>query len=72
MRKTRSYPQHNAEGYRDPTAYEAMKPVQTEQSAEEERLKRMIKTVKSVIDFAGFDLIERIQVQDKKSGKVYK
>lgn len=72
MRKKRGYPQRNAEGYSDPTAYGALQPMQAEKNEEEERLKRMVKTVKAVVEFAGFDLIERIQVRDRKSGRIYK
>ena len=38
---------------------------------EEERMKRTIKTVKWIIELAGFDLCSRIELRDKKSGKIY-
>lgn len=72
MRRIKGYPQRNSEGYPDPTAYGAMNQMQTAHDEEEERLKQMVKTVKNIVDLAGFELIERIQVKDKKSGRVYK
>ena len=55
----------------DPTAYEALSCIQNAKNEEEERMKRTIKTVKWIIELAGFDLCSRIELRDKKSGKIY-
>lgn len=55
----------------DPTAYEALSSIQNAKTEEEERMKRTIKTVKWIIELAGFDLCSRIEIRDKKSGKIY-
>jgi len=36
------------------------------------RNNRLIKIIKSIIDIAGFDLIARIEVRDRKTGRVYR
>lgn len=65
-------PWENAEGYPDPTAYEAMKPVIAEENEQEKRVKTLIHILKHIIDFAGFDLLNRIEIRDRKNGKEFK
>lgn len=62
----------NAEGYNDPTAHNAMTKVMRE---EQERLRRIgliVNIVKNVADLAGFDLIGRITLRDRKTGREYR
>ena len=63
---------HNPEGYADPTAHAALAPMQDAQDRADQRCQRMIKAVKTLIDLAGFDLLARIEVRDRKTGRVYK
>lgn len=65
-------PYRNAEGYADPTAYAAMVPIQRQQDEADQRLAQLIKTIKNMIDLADFDLLERIEVRDRKTGRVYR
>ena len=65
----------NDSGCPDPTAYEAMKHIQ----CEEKRLNRVdsdahtvVTTIKNILDLAGFELVERIQIRHKKSGKIFR
>ena len=65
----------NNSGCPDPTAYEAMKNIQTE----EKRLiqtdlnaRLVITTIKNILDLSGFELVERIQIRHKKTGKIFK
>ncbi|AZK44787.1 hypothetical protein [Paenibacillus lentus] len=65
-------PKYNASGYPDPTAYQAMKPVVREESELDRKVHRLIKTLKSIIEWAGFELIGRIQIKDKRTGREFK
>ena len=65
----------NDSGCPDPTAYEALKHIQNE----EKRLYRVdsdahtvITTIKNILDLSGFELLGRIQIRHKKSGRIYK
>ena len=65
----------NDSGCPDPTAYEAMKRIQNE----EKRLNHVdsdahmvVTTIKNILDLSGFELVERIQIRHKKSGKIFK
>ena len=61
-------PWENNSGCHDPTAYHAMKPIQDE----EQRVSELIKVLKYIIRAAGFDLLNRIEVKDRKSGRTYR
>ena len=65
----------NGSGYYDPTAYEAMKQIQTEANRlnhVDNNAHMVVTTIKNILDLAGFELVERIQIRHKKSGKIYK
>lgn len=66
-----SKPWQNAEGYTDRTAYAAVKHMQKE-DREQKRLNELISVLKYIINAAGFDLVNRIELQDRESGKVFK
>lgn len=63
---------YNSEGYADPTAYEGMKGVIREESEAEKRVHDLVKVLKYIINAAGFELSERVQLKDKKTGREYK
>lgn len=65
-------PKLNTEGYKDTTAYYGMRDVMKEESETDKRAYDLIKVLKYVIRAMGFELIERIQLRDTKSGKEYK
>ena len=62
----------NAEGYKDPTAYNAMTKVMREENEPQRRINALIGSIKSLIDLAGFDLLNRIEVRDRKTGREYR
>lgn len=70
----------NQEGYADPTAVIAVGRVIKEQKKQseyelqetEKRAHNLIKVLEYIIKTAGFELVERIQVKDIKTGKVYR
>ena len=57
----------NKEGYADPTAYHALKNIEDEKTVSE-----LVFILKWIINKSGFELVERIQLRDKKKGKIYK
>lgn len=65
-------PFYNSEGYPDPTAYHAMKSVIQEEKELEKKVHNLISVLKFVTDWAGFEIIGRIQIKHKKTGKVFK
>ena len=67
----------NAEGYSDPTPGEAMSNIRREQRQQEvvERLaviSRLIPVMKQTAELAGFEVVGRITLKDKETGKEYR
>lgn len=65
-------PYHNPSGAADPTAYAAMGKVQEQQDEADVRLIQMLSVVKPIINWAGFDLLNRIEVRDRKTKRIYR
>lgn len=65
-------PKCNSEGYYDPTAYYGLRPIIKEESALEREVNALIKVLKYIISKSGFELVSRIELMDKKSGRVFK
>ena len=68
---------NNAEGYSDPTPGEAMSNIRREQRQQEtaERLaviSRLIPVMKQTAELAGFEVVGRITLKDKETGKEYR
>lgn len=59
---------YNPEGYRDQTAYDAIKNVMEE----EEKVSILIHTIKSILRICGFELIRRIEIRSLKTGREYR
>lgn len=66
------FPYYNQDGYPDPTAYEAMAPIQKIQDDSDKRLAQLIKALKVIIELADYDLLARIEVRDRKTGRTYR
>lgn len=67
----------NAEGYSDPTPGEAMSNIRREQRQQEvaERLaviSRLIPVMKQTAELAGFEVVGRITLKDKETGKEHR
>ena len=62
----------NAEGYSDPTAYEAIKNVERGADADDERFHKLLDTIFSICELSGFHIEERIIIKDKKTGKIWR
>lgn len=65
-------PWQNGEGYADPTAYEGLKPIIQEEVEQQKRVNNLIFVLKYIIRLAGFDLLNRIEIKDRKTGREYR
>lgn len=65
-------PKKNSEGYPDPTAYEGLRSIIEEENALERRVNQLIKTLKYITGLAGFELISRIEIKDKETGRIFR
>ena len=65
-------PWQNHEGYSDLTVYEGLKPVIREDVEREKRLNTLIFVLKYIIRLAGFELLNRIELKDRQTGKEYR
>lgn len=61
-------PWENKSGCKDPTAYAATKPI----SEEEQRVSDLVKAIKTLARLAGFDILNRIELRDRRSGRAYR
>lgn len=61
-------PWENSSGCKDPTAYGATKTI----SEEEQRVAELVKVLKTIIRWAGFEPINRIELRDRRSGRTYR
>ena len=65
-------PRKNSEGYSDPTAYLGLKSIIDEENALEREVNTLIKVLKYIIKNSGFELVSRIEIRDKRTGRVFK
>ena len=70
MKKNNLY--YNSEGYPDPTAYHALKPIVQEEKKIERKAHNLVSVLKFIVEWAGFEFIGRIQLRHKESGKEFK
>lgn len=66
----------NAEGYLDPTAGEAYANIEREQRRQEAKrliaAGRLITLLKQMTELAGFEVVGRITLRDKETGREYR
>ena len=65
-------PLFNSSGCKDPTAYEAIGKVIREENDLDKRVHCLINVLKFIIEWAGFELISRIEIKDKKTRKEFR
>jgi len=63
---------YNQSGCADPTAYEAISNVIKEEKELDKKVRNLISVLKLIIDWAGFELIGRIEIRDKKTKKEFR
>lgn len=61
----------NAEGYVDPTAYAALKSIAYDEKAEK-KAAYLVSILKYIIRESGFELVNRIELKDKRTGRTFK
>jgi len=62
----------NGEGYSDPTAYAAISSVIAEEKRLQQRANDLIQVLKYIILVSDFELINRIEIKDIKTGRIFK
>lgn len=66
-------PWQNSEGYADPTAHAALKAIEREESQQQQRrVNDLIFVLKYITRLAGFELLNRIEIKDSKTGREYR
>lgn len=58
----------NAEGYPDPTAYEAIKNIEKEEA----RFHKLLHTIFNICELSDFRIEGRIVLVDKKTGRIWR
>lgn len=69
---TSKNPMLNASGCKDMTAYEAINNVSKEEHELNQKVHDVIKIIKRLIDLTDLELIGRIQIKDKKTGREFR
>ena len=69
---SRKNPLYNASGYKDTTAFLAIKDADSEKERCDRQAEKLIKAVKLMLSAAGFSFIRRIEIRHDKSGREYK
>ena len=62
----------NAEGYHDPTAYHGTKNIIRDEDEQQKRVNTLIFVLKYITRLAGFELLNRIEIKDRKTGREYR
>lgn len=70
-KSTKKNPYFNHEGYADPTACHAIKNATKEEEHIEKQVGEIIHIVKVLCDLTGFEIVGRIKIKHKKSGKEF-
>lgn len=65
-------PYYNSSGFPDPTAYEALKPIMRDDAVLEGKVNFLIKVLRFIIWEAGFDLVARIELRDRETGRYFR
>ena len=67
-----SNPKFNSEGYYDPTAYEGLKPIIKEDAERQKRVSDFVDLMKRFANMCGYEILNRVALKDKKTGKEYR
>lgn len=67
-------PIRNQEGYMDLTRHDAVENITREEREKRERARvtKLVHTVFYICNIAGFDVVDRIVLKDRKTGKVWR
>lgn len=64
--------QRNAEHYPDPTAYRAIKNADRRFDPDSERHYKLIGAILRICELAGFTVVERVVLQDNRTGRIWR
>lgn len=67
-----SNPRRNSEGYYDPTAYEGTKNIIREEQELERLNHRVIQSFRLLTELAGFEIVGRITLKHKETGRIFR
>lgn len=62
----------NASGYYDPTAESALTPIHKQEQQADDLAGHIIWLIKDLLRICDFELIERVQIRHKPTGREYK
>lgn len=62
----------NCEGYTDPTAGVAMGHVKKEEQDIDKLNHKVIQSFRLLVDLAGFEIVGRVTLKHKKSGRIFR
>lgn len=62
----------NKEGYADPTAGAAIHEAETKKKEYNPEVTNLVSVLKQMIDIAGYEMVGRIVLRDKDTGKEYR
>lgn len=65
-------PHNNKSGLPDPTAFEALNPIIKQETETEKKVNFLIKVIKFIVRESGFEILNRIELKEKESGRVFK
>lgn len=65
-------PYRNPDGYPDPTAHAALNKVKREMDEKDLEVQRFIRALRVIIDKGGYDLLGRIELHDRSTGRNYR
>ena len=61
----------NQEGYVDPTAYAALKRISASERTEK-KAAYLISIIKFIVRESGFEILNRIELRDRKTGRIFR
>lgn len=72
--KDKDNPIRNQEGYMDLTRHDAVENITREEREKRERARvtKLVHTVFYICNVAGFDVVDRIVLKDRKTGRVWR
>ncbi len=62
----------NGSGYHDPTMSEALKSILSKEKSRDKRIHKAITIVKNLLNLWGMEMVNRVHIRDKRTGKIYK
>jgi len=65
-------PFYNSAGYADPTAFHALQTISKEDSELEAKVKQLIKAIKIIAELSDMQIVNRIELRDNKTGRVFR